>query len=84
MEEIKNLYLVKTRGFRAYVIADSTDKAIDKFKKWLEMEDYGYYWDRDFESIELVATNSKNSPKTCTGTSFDDSRKDDLLLIVGQ
>ena len=81
MEEIKNLYLVKTRGFRAYVIADNTDKAIDKFKRWLDEKDYGYYWDRDFQSIELVASNTEHSPKSESGVRFDDQHQDDMLLI---
>ena len=81
MEEIKNLYLVKTRGFRAYVIANSTDKAIIKFKQWLDENDYGYYWDRDFQSIELIASNSEHSPKSESGVRFDDSHQDDMLMI---
>lgn len=80
MEEIINLYLVKTRGFKAYVVGKDTNSAIEKFKRYLDDRDYGYYWDRDFQSIELVASTSKG-PKTATGTAFDDSRTDDLLLI---
>jgi len=80
MEEIINLYLVKTRGFKAYVVGKDPNSAIEKFKRYLDDRDYGYYWDRDFQSIELVASTSKG-PKTATGTAFDDSRTDDLLLI---
>ena len=80
MEEIINLYLVNTRGFKAYVVGKDPNSAIEKFKRYLDDRDYGYYWNRDFQSIELVASNSKG-PKTATGTAFDDSRTDDLLLI---
>ncbi len=81
MREIQNLYFVKSRGFRAYVVATDTDSAWEKFKKWLDEKDYGYYWDREFQSIELIATDGHSSPKSDTGTDFEDSRKDDLLFV---
>ena len=77
----KNLYLVKSRGFRAYVVAENTNEAWAKFSSWLAEKDYGFLSDRDFESIEIVAKTDELSPKSNTGTSFDDSRKDDLLFL---
>lgn len=81
MEEIVNLYLVKTRGFRAYVVGKDTNSAIDNFKRYLDDRDYGYYWSRDFQSIELIASNSKG-PKSENGSSFDDMRTDDFLIVT--
>lgn len=77
----KKLYLVKSRGFRAYVVAEDTNSAWEKFKAWLDCNDYGYFWDRDFGSIELVASEDTHSLKTESGNSFDDNRKDDKLFL---
>lgn len=76
-----NLYLVKSRGFRAYVVADTTDEAWNKFSSWLKEHDYGFYADRDFESVTIIASTKQTSPKTNSGMSFDDSRQDDLLFL---
>lgn len=81
MEETVNLYMIKTRGFRAYVVGRNTQAAISRFRQYLDEADYGYYWERDFQSIELVASNISR-PKTATGNAFDDARKDDLLLVT--
>ena len=81
MEETKNLYLVKTRDFRAYVVATDTEKACEKFKKWLDDKNYGYYWARDFQSVEIIASTSETTPKTSNGVAFEDSRQDDMLFL---
>lgn len=49
------LYIVHTRKFRAYVIANDLNSAYEKFKNWLDTKDYGFYSDREFESIEEIA-----------------------------
>lgn len=77
----KKLYLVKSRAFRAYVVAESADGAWEKFESWLKENDYGCYTDCDFDSVEIVAKTDAYSPKSNTGTSFDDSRKDDMLFL---
>lgn len=82
-----NLYLVKTRSFRAYVVASGTDIAYQKFRELLDRRDYGYSSDRDFASVELVAaTGGKGyeSPRSDCGCAFDDSRKDDLLILTNE
>lgn len=81
MEERVNLYMIKTRGFRAYVVGKDTESAIARFKQYLDERDYGYYWNRDFQSITLVASNA-TGPKTDSGNAFDDSHTDDLLLLT--
>ena len=75
------LFLVKSRGFRAYVVAENTEKAWEKFKNWLEEHSYGCYWERDFQSIELVARDGACSPKTNIGATTDDEAKDDMLFL---
>lgn len=77
----RNLYLVKSRGFRSYVVAENTEEAWQKFSSWLKEKEYGFYADRDFESIEIVAKEDEHSPKSNTGMSFDDSRQDDKLFF---
>lgn len=77
----QNLYLVKSRAFRSYVIAENTDEAWKKFKSWLEEKDYGYYWDRDFQSIEIIASADSNFPKSESGVHYDDKNKTDMLFL---
>jgi len=80
-----NLYLVKTRSFRAYVVASGTDIAYRKFRELLDKRDYGFTSDREFASVELVAATGSHgfeTPKSDSGCSFDDSRKDDLLILT--
>ena len=86
MEETKNLYLVKSRSFRSYVVASDTNEAWVKFKAWLESlgsgtYDYGFSSDREFASIELVATTGAHTPKSASGTNFDDRNKDDKIIL---
>lgn len=81
MEETLYLYLVRTISFRAYVVAPDTEIAFRKFQKWLEENDYGYFWDRNLASIEVVAETTSHSPKSADGNRFDDGRQNDKLFI---
>ena len=54
------LYLVYTKSFKAYVVAENPLKAENEFKMWLDSEDYGYSSDRVVTEIKLIAdTNCK-------------------------
>ena len=54
------LYRVSTKSFSAYVVAKNPLTAENKFKMWLDSEDYGYSSQRVVTNIELIAdTNSK-------------------------
>lgn len=78
------LYLVKTRAFRAYVTAENTDKAYKMFREVLDKRDYGYYWDRELVSVEVVADTGSpgfERPKSSEGDGFDDERRYDLLIL---
>ncbi len=84
MEE--KLYLVKSKGFRAYVVATDTNQAWNKFKEWIDGlgvggDGYGWYWEREFESIEIVANANEHTPKSKDGLSYDDRNKDDKLIL---
>jgi len=82
MEEIKNLYLVKTKSFRAYVIAETTDEAWEKFKSWLEKGDgYGFLGDRNLDSIEMIASTSSYKPKSNGGDGWDEYKWYDMLFL---
>lgn len=64
MEKEKNLYLIKTKSFQAYVIAEDTNTAWNMFKSWLEKDDgYGFSSDRNLDSIQLIASTSAYHPK---------------------
>ena len=39
----------------AYVVAESPDKAYQKVKTLLDKENYGYDWERQLKTIELIA-----------------------------
>lgn len=51
-----NLYKVKTKAFSAYALSDSMDEAYLMVKGWMDERDYGFFIDRELESVELVAT----------------------------
>lgn len=81
-----NLYLVKSRAFRGYVIASTADEAWNKFKDYLESlgtgsYSYGTHSDREFQSVTIVAKSDSSRPKTDTGTSYDDNNIDDVLIL---
>ncbi len=80
MGEKKFLYLVTTRGFRCYVVAEDTEVAKAKFEEWLRMKDYGYYWNREFVSIEVIADVS-TTPRSSSGCAYEDERHSDLLIV---
>jgi len=63
---MKKLYLVSLKGMRgglgvgisygsSYVIAENTDEAYRKLKKYLDEKDIGFRKDRVLSSVELVA-----------------------------
>lgn len=84
MEE--KLYLVKSKGFRAYVVATDTNQAWNKFKEWIDGlgvggDGYGWSWEREFKSVEIVADANARSPKTTEGTAWDDRDKNDKLIL---
>lgn len=84
MEE--KLYLVKSRGYRAYVVAKDPTEAWDKFKEWLDGlgvggEGYGWFWEREFDSVEIVAEADALSPKTANANAWDDKQKNDKLIL---
>lgn len=60
------LYLVKLRGMqsaysgnirygRSYVLADGPSSAIKKVQNFVNKQDLGFEWERELESIELLA-----------------------------
>jgi len=82
MEQNLNLYLVKTKAFRAYVVAETTDDAWNKFKTWLEANDgYGFINDRNLDSITVVASMSAYRPLSSGGTNWDDRNVYDMLFL---
>ena len=64
MEEKQNLYLVKTRSYRSYVVATSPNEAWETFKNYLEniKGGYGFSNDRLLESIEVIAAEETRYP----------------------
>lgn len=56
-----NLYKVKTKAFSAYALSDSMDKAYLMVKGWMDERNYGFFSDRELESVELVATSEFNT-----------------------
>lgn len=64
------LYLVKLRGMqsniggniaygKSYVLADDSDSAYKKVKNFVDKEDLGFAKDRELESVELLAYESR-------------------------
>ena len=86
MEQKEKLYLVKSKGFRGYVVAVDTNTAWEKFKNYLESlglgsYSYGTYEERKFDSIQIVADSNAYKPKTATGMAYDDTYIDDILVL---
>ena len=80
MGEKKFLYLVTTRGFRCYVVAEDTEVAWAKFEEWLRMKDYGYFWNRELVSVEVIADVS-TTPNSANGCAYGDDHHSDLLIV---
>lgn len=74
MEEEKNLYLVKSNNFQAYVIASDPTEAWNKLSAWLEKKDYGFFWERKFASVQIVARMGAN-PQKIEGWDIKDNDK---------
>lgn len=79
MEKEKNLYLIKTKSYQAYAIAEDMNTAWNMFKTYLEKGDgYGFSSDRNLDSIQLIASTSAYHPKTCTLFDYKDI---DMLFL---
>lgn len=65
---MKKLYKVTVRGFyssstgskkESYVVADNPDKAYTTVRDFLDKNDYGFEWERELDSINLIASANK-------------------------
>lgn len=65
---MKKLYKVTIRGFNgsspgslkeSYVVADNPDKAYTTVRDFLDKNDYGFEWERELDSINLIASANK-------------------------
>ena len=60
---MKKLYKVTVRGFignnEFYVLADNPDKAYTIVRNFLDKNDYGFEYERELDSITLIATANK-------------------------
>ena len=58
-EKYFKLYRVTLRGCKdlqvSYVVAKTADMAYEKVRKLLDKKDYGFWIDREMQSIELIA-----------------------------
>jgi len=67
MKNSKKLYKVTLRGMTycsngvaygiSYVIAENSDEAYQKVKKFLDENDLGFTKDRELDKVELIADN---------------------------
>lgn len=73
---MKKLYLVSTPTLQSYVVANGTDEAKACFEDWLRANDYGYLYEREVSSIEIIAKEGIN-PKDGIMNKFD------KLILVG-
>jgi len=81
MEKEKNLYLIKTKSYQAYVIAEDMNAAWNMFKTYLEKGDgYGFSSDRNLDSIQLIASTSAYHPKA-SSLSLSDYKDIDMLFL---
>ena len=63
--ETKKLYRVSLRGMTYsstgvvhgvnYVVAENSDEAYQKVRKYLDEKDYGFSGDRELDKVELIA-----------------------------
>lgn len=67
---MKKLYKVTVRGFNitsrgdmglkeSYVVAYNPDKAYATVRAFLDKNDYGFEWERELDSINLIASTNK-------------------------
>lgn len=62
---MKKLYKVTVRGLRLigrnefYVLADNPDKAYTTVRDFLDKNDYGFDWERELDSVNLIASTNK-------------------------
>lgn len=65
---MKKLYKVIVCGFNgsspgglkeSYVVADNPDKAYTTVRDFLDKNDYGYEWERELDSVSLIASANK-------------------------
>ena len=73
--EIKKLYLVTLRGMTysssgpaygtSYVIAENSDEAYQKVRKFLDENDLGFSKDRELKKIELIADTYRYTDTGC-------------------
>lgn len=67
---MKKLYKVTVRGFNitsrgdigfkeSYVVADNPDKAYTTVRDFLDKNDYGFEWERELDSVNLMASTNK-------------------------
>ena len=66
MKKTAKLFLVNLRGLSSmtgvqrnknYVVANDTNEAYKKVRDWLDSKEYGFRYERELESIELLAEN---------------------------
>lgn len=55
MDNIKKLFLVRTKAVKAYVVSDGMDNAYAILRNWLDKRDYGISSDRELDSIDVLA-----------------------------
>lgn len=75
MENRKKLYKVTLRGLTynstgvahspSYVIAENSDEAYQKVRKFLNDNDLGYSRDRELHQVELIADSYKYTDAGC-------------------
>lgn len=49
------LYLVSTKGFSSYVVADDANEAEKRLTDWIDKENYGLINERTVTKIEVIA-----------------------------
>ena len=75
MENIKKLYRVTLRGMTynstgvaygsSYVIAENSDEAYQKVRKFLDENDLGFTKDRELDKVELIADSYRYTDVGC-------------------
>jgi len=75
MDKKNKLYLVTLRGMTtnstgvaygtSYVVAENSDEAYKKVRKFLDDDDVGFAKDRELHSVELLAENYQYTDTGC-------------------